>query len=67
MPRRTIEKLFPCLSCARGGGAIEECISVYLQALHGQLPKRDDRGLRFLPKTCCKQPKAKVDPEAMVA
>jgi len=69
LPSRAIQ-LLPCLSCRHGKLALEEIAGVYLSALHGAAPspRLDDRGMRFLPRMCCRQPSAKVvDPEALVA
>jgi len=69
IPSRATQ-LLPCLSCRHGKLALEEIAGVYLSALHGNAPppRLDDRGMYFLPRTCCRQPSAKVvDPEALVA
>jgi hypothetical protein len=54
--RRAIKELWPCLSCNKGQGAIEELLGAYLAALDGRLPPPDGRGCRFLPARCCRQP-----------
>jgi len=67
MPTHAVQSL-PCLSCSRGQRAINEVIVIYLRALNGAPPPEPDgRAMRFLPRTCCRQPPAKADAKALVA
>ena len=59
-----INQILPCLTCSQRRAAersLEEVVSVFVAALHGEVPRKDGRPLRFLPRACCKQMRLKTD------
>jgi len=47
-----INQILPCLTCSQRRAAersLEEVVSVFVAALHGEVPRQDGRPLRFLP------------------
>jgi hypothetical protein len=63
-----INQILPCLTCCERRAAersLEEVVSVFVAALHGELPRQDGRPLRLLPRACCKQPRVKAELSAL--
>ena len=65
-----LSQMLPCLICQERPAAeraLEEVVTVFVAALHGELPRQDGRPLRFLPRSCCRQVRVKTDVDELVA